>query len=241
MNRLDLARCWARCDQAIRSSPCHRHHGVVKGYTRNPGASVWAELLGRRSPAARPGRTSRPGLPGVLLCRTDPLGVPTQGLALKGRLAGRVATGRLSLVPRRRGRWGGGGRIGGRAARLVRGWAGLTGAARQWRAAIRRPSGISRIVWVGLQSFWNNTRSNALMHELLLAAAESVGGDIPTLIGGSAVSRTVNESVPLEQLRRAVTGGRRRLPRSRRRHGAGGSGAVRTSRKPSLFPRRLLG
>jgi len=55
----------------------------------------------------------------------------------------------------------------------------------------------------GFQSFWKNTSSNALVHELLLAQAESVGGDIATLIGGGAVSKTVDESVPLEQLRRA--------------------------------------
>ena len=53
----------------------------------------------------------------------------------------------------------------------------------------------------GFQSFWKNTSSNALVHELLLAGAAEVGPDIATLIAGGTVARVIDENVPLQDLR----------------------------------------
>jgi len=53
----------------------------------------------------------------------------------------------------------------------------------------------------GFQSFWKNTSSNALVHELLLAQAAEVGPDIATLLDGGTVERRIDESVPLQLLR----------------------------------------
>jgi len=53
----------------------------------------------------------------------------------------------------------------------------------------------------GFQSFWKNTSSNALVHELLVAKAAEVGPDVATLIQGGSIARTIDDNVPLQRLR----------------------------------------
>ena len=53
----------------------------------------------------------------------------------------------------------------------------------------------------GFQSFWKNTSSNALVHELLLAQAAEVGPDVATLLEGGVIEKRIDESVPLQDLR----------------------------------------
>jgi len=54
----------------------------------------------------------------------------------------------------------------------------------------------------GLRSFWNNTSSNALLHEQLVARAASVGADVATLLSGGTLERVLDDNVPLQLVSR---------------------------------------
>lgn len=55
----------------------------------------------------------------------------------------------------------------------------------------------------GLQSFWKNTSSNALVHELLLTQADGVGPDIATLLAGGTIEKVLDENVALQHVHTA--------------------------------------